>query len=245
MDHREFVETLKLIIDDAGAIAHNQQVLADIHTQLEHNYSNPFEQDIIYEDHFGSRPSEPRRFTLNGVEITSQVLHQTGIGLRDIRGADLLYQIEREKFGLILYKRVTNDSIRNDPQQLAAFLDNCSEACIHRKKRPIPSSWIPLKLNSFCGSWYCVFDGGERKYIHACEAETIFAGRQSSPAEQFRFGLTRETFLELFSSCRTGALLRPPTDEELRVHIAQLLENKHLIYQVLQHGKWPSKPTRQ
>lgn len=240
MNPNEFAETYNLILNDVAAIAHNQQVLAGIQAQLNYNIFNPFEQDIIYEDHFGQMPSEPRQFTYRGVTITSRILHQTGVSLRDIVGADLLYEIVDEKFGLIQYKRAKNGSVRNDVVQLEVLLNNCPDMCSNKKKRPIPLNWIPLRLNAFCGSWYCVFDGKERMYVHACEAEAIFNGKGSAQIHYFKTGLTKESFLELFSSCRIGALLRRYPGPIIRpdIYTSRLLEQRHIILEVRQQGRW-------
>ena len=90
MDREEFVSTFNLMVDDAAAIIHHNQVLAGLRTELEANLARPFEQDFIYQEHFGGFPSEPMRQVINGVVVTSRILHQTGIGLRDVLGADLL-----------------------------------------------------------------------------------------------------------------------------------------------------------
>jgi hypothetical protein len=186
MNLYEFNETYELILRDAAAIAHNQQALAGIHTQLERNMFSPFEQDFIYEDHFGQLPSEPRIFNYRGVTITSRINHQTGFRLSDIAGADLLYEIVDEKFALIQYKKANNGSVKNDVAQLEVLLGNCPEVCPNQKKRPLPIEWVPLKLNSFCGIWYCVHDGAERRYVHACEAEAIFRGKRFSKGKLFQ-----------------------------------------------------------
>lgn len=240
MHPTEFIESYNLILNDAAAIAHNQQVLAGVHTQLNHNIFNPFEQDFIYEDHFGQRPTEPHQFTINNVKITTRILHQTGIGLRDVVGADLLYEIENEKFGLIQYKKTNNGNVKNDMAQLDTLLNNCPEICVNKKKRPIPSKWIPVKLNAFCGVWYCVFNNGERRYVHACEAEAIFNDKRSIQVNHFRTGLSKESFLELFASCRIGALLRP-RDIKSEIYTSQLLEQKHVIVKVQQQGRWSTE----
>jgi hypothetical protein len=133
------------ILNDITVIVHNQQVLAGIHDKCEFNRLHPFEQDYIYRDHYGSMPSEPRKFKVGDVEITSRILHQTGIGLRDVTGADLLYEIENEKFGLIQYKRSQGHSIKADSEQLSILLSNCPEKCMYNKRRPFPKDWLPRK----------------------------------------------------------------------------------------------------
>lgn len=238
MNPTEFAESFNLMLDDAIAIIHNQQVLDRIHEQLDRNRLNPFEQDLVYEDHFGQIPSESRQITYNGVKITTRVLHQTGYRLGDIQGADLLYEIEREKFGIIQYKRADNGNVKNDIAQLDTLLGNCPEVCMHKRKRPIPPGWIPIRLNSFCGYWYCVYDKGERRYVHACEAEGILGEKKSAQVEHFKSGLTKETFLELFSLCHIGALTTPREIDTRSRYVAQLLEARHMIWEVHQHGRW-------
>lgn len=103
MERDELASLMELIQDDALAILENQAALSEVKDQLRHNQNKPFEQDFIYVDNYGDLPSKPHRQTIAGIEITTQVLHQTGTGLRDIAGADLLYEIESEKYALIQY----------------------------------------------------------------------------------------------------------------------------------------------
>ena len=161
--------------------------------------------------------------------------------MEDIQGADMLYEVEREKFGLIQYKKSSSTSVKNDEEQLQALISNCPDVCTHKKKRPIPVDWVPLKLNSYCGCWYSVIDEeGQKRYMHACEAEAIFRGRKSGQVKNFDIGLTRETFLELFSSCRIGAFLRAvPREGDHRPsdYIDHLVEEQHVILEVRQQNR--------
>lgn len=239
MEKDEFFKIKDYMVDDAAAIIHNQKVLADIHAELEKRLLDPFEQDLIYFDKFGERPAEPKKITHNGVVISISVLHQEGIGLSDIRGADLLYEIEREKFLIIQYKRPADTSVKTDLYQLRTLLDNCPKSCSVHKYRPISFDWLPLKLNGWCGSWYCIAADGNRRYVQACEAETIFANKKSARLENFQSGLTKMTLLELFSSCRIGAMIRTPVDTAVKESfVAGLVQREHLIYEVKQLGKW-------
>jgi len=230
------------LLADAATVIHNQAVLAGIHADLDKNAIRPFEQDYIYADHYKDPPSAPRTIELNGVSITSRVLHQTGIGLSDVRGADLLYEIEDEKFGLIQYKRASNGYVKIDKNQLTVLLGNCPEVCMHNKRRPLPEAWIPLKINSFCGVWYCIVDrdrSGERKYVHGCEAESIVGNKSTVALTEFDFALSKSTFLELFASCRLGALLRTLNGNEMMSqYVSSAIENRHLIFEVTQRGRW-------
>jgi hypothetical protein len=80
--------------------------LRGIRDDLVANSETPFEQDVIFARHFGNIPSERRTRTIADVTVTSRVLQQTGRGLSDISGGDLLYEVEGEKFVVLQYKRV-------------------------------------------------------------------------------------------------------------------------------------------
>ena len=242
MERVELVETVNLMLDDAIAIIHNQQLLANIHTQLDRHLLFPHEQDYIFSDHYGQMPSEPRREVINGITVTSRILHQAGVGLRDIVGADLLYEIVDRKFGLIQYKRASSiGSVKNDRQQLETLLNNCPSVCMHKKNRPIPLNWLPLRINSFCGCWYCIIDGDERKYMHACEAEASFDNRTAANFNAFRIGIEKEAFLSMFASCRIGALIRRvPREGDISSarYVQPLLVQRHIVLEVRQTNMW-------
>lgn len=240
MESQDLSTISNVIFSDITSIIHNQQVLAGIHAKLKLNEFRPFEQDYIYRDHYGTMPSQPRTFKVDGIEMTSRILHQTGIGLRDVTGADLLYEIEDEKFCLVQYKRSYNHNVKADSKQLQTLLGNCPEKCMHNKRRPLRKEWLPIKVNSFCGSWYCVIDNnGEKRFVHGCEAEAIFQRNQSVHDKEFHFGISESTYLELFSSCRIGALVRVPLDKKVKTgYVENLLESNHLIFEIVQKGKW-------
>ncbi len=246
MDQREFIETQKAIDDDAVAIIHNQKVLARIKGEIIRNIRFPFEQDYIYEDHDGLKPSEPSTLEFDGVRITRRVLHQTGIRLSDISGADLLYEIENEKFALIQYKKASESGfVRSDIPQLNTMLNNCPEVCRYRRQRPIPLAYLPIKTNVFCGCWYCIIIGAERYYVHACETETVFLADNSQAQSYFSDGISRNSFLELFGSCRIGALLKSKTDASLlERYVNMSLEAKHIVMHFLQQGYKHIFPTQ-
>lgn len=234
MDREELNETLDLMADEASAIIQAQRVLAGIHEELRKNAISPFEQDFIYEEYFGQRPSEPQQIEINGVIITTIVLHQTGIGLRDIKGADLLYEIEDEKYALILFKRANPKTgfVQNDSNQLDAFLNNCPDVCMYKRKT---SKWWPVRLNGYCGCWYRVDYAGKTYYVHGCEAKNTYGARGSTNISEFSTGISRKTFLELFALCRIGALTRiSPPDNCVSI----LLEHQHIVFKVSQRGRW-------
>lgn len=242
MNEKEYYSTIDTMLNDVSAIIHNQLVYAGIHDELEVNRLRPYEQDFIYRDHFDAFPGQPKTHTLHGVKITSRVLHQTGIRLSDIRGADMLYEVEREKFVLIQYKRADNQLIKNDKEQLDRLLGNCPENCKNIGKRPFPATYVPLKTFAFCGIWYRVINGFEITNVTACEAESIFQGKSSQPYSSFQKGLSQYTFNELFASCRIGALLKKPVvgnSKEILIH--KLMDAGHFIFNILQAGFWRGK----
>ncbi len=84
-----------------------------------------------------------------------------------------------------------------------------------------------------------MIDQGIKKYMPACEAESIFQEEKSKKISSFNKGLSRETFLDLFSSCRIGALLRNPEDMSRKNgYTEKTLDEDHVILEVRQMGTW-------
>lgn len=239
MERTELLEINDLMRNDLAAIIHNQLILANLHEELDRSLLNPVEEDFIYREQFDQFPAEPTTIIINGISISKRRLHRSGIQLRDIRGADLLYEIEDEKFIIIQYKKASGQVVKNDPIQLNVLLSNCPEVCPNKKKRPIPKDWVPLKIFSFCGCWYNVIDGTNERHMPACEAEAIFQGRKTKIAREFQSGMSKESFLELFAACRIGALINYPQDVEVRdAYVSQLIEDQHIIFEFEQRGRW-------
>jgi len=59
MDENGYKEIMFLMQHQINSIIHHQIVLAEIKSDLESNIDSPFEQDYIYQIHYGSLPSEP------------------------------------------------------------------------------------------------------------------------------------------------------------------------------------------
>lgn len=232
MERSELAELVELIQDDARAILENQATLADVKAQLGANQARPFEQDWIYGDHYGDLPSKPREHVVAGIRITTQVLHQTGTGLRDIAGADLLYEIEGEKYALIQYKRPKpNGLVQNDSAQLDALLSRCPSVCAYRRRTSLV---LPLRLNGYCGCWYNCVDAAGSRFVHACEAKLLFGGQGHVSSNQFASGLTKSEFDRLFAVCRLGALVRIKSSTQ---YIEQQIESNHLVFRLVQHQR--------
>lgn len=238
MDHHELEELVLLVEDEARSILENQLVLAEIKQEIGLNLGRLFEQDYIYRDQFGGHPSQPRTHVVAGVSITTQVLHQTGIGMRDIAGADLLYEIVGEKYALIQYKRPDHRALlQNDEEQIDELLSKCPSVCTYKRREP---KLTPLRLNGYCGCWYnCVSDAGGR-YVHACEAKLLFRGQKTISAKKFDSGLTRDEFDRLFAACRIGALTSiKPSDH----YKEEQLSADHLVFHLKQGGLF-KRPSR-
>jgi hypothetical protein len=232
MERDELSKLVELIQNDAQAILEHQAVLAGVKEQIAQNRRSPFEQDSIYADHYGDLPSQPQERTIDGIRITTQILHQTGIGLRDIAGADLLYEIEGEKYALIQYKRPNRQNlVQNDQAQLDALLSKCPSVCSYKGRANLLQ---PPRLNGYCGCWYnCLTNDGSR-YVHACEAKAIFTGKASVSERKFASGMTKEEFDRLFAVCRIGALVRIQSSAH---YVQRQLSSNHLVFYLFQHRR--------
>jgi hypothetical protein len=90
-------------------------------------------------------------------------------------------------------------------------------------------------MEGFCGVWHRINTSNkEQKYLHACEIKEIFGDRGSAGVEEFRSGIQHETFMDLFASCRIGALVRNPSEQ----FVSMLLFYKHVVFEAKQRGRW-------
>ena len=221
------------MLETTNAIIHHQQVIADIKTKLKNSKENPHEQGEIYFDFYNSYPFDPKIIEINGVSISLTLLHQTGKRLADIRGADLLYEIENEKYAIIQYKKAHNGRVACDTTQLDELLKSCPDVCYYKKKRLNLN--VPIRMNGFCGCYYRTSNNGTVKYVHACEAASLFKNQKTIAIENFASGLSKQVFEEMFASCRIGALTKINPSNH---YIQEALNQDHLILHVTQHGKW-------
>jgi hypothetical protein len=89
---------------DILGIIRAQQILAEVHEELDRRSKNPIEEDFIFADGFGHDPGAARSRIIDGVVIQVRVLHRRGLQQSDIKGADLLYEVAGRKFVLTQYK---------------------------------------------------------------------------------------------------------------------------------------------
>ena len=235
MEIREYYEMIRKMLEDAESIIHHQMVIAGIHEELKQRRMLPFETDEIYRDHFGTPPFEPIEHTVAGVTFTTTILHREGTQLRDIKGADLLYEIKDEKYILVQYKKANSSGrVRANSAQLDTLLNNCPAICYYKKR---PRDYIPIRMNGYCGCFYRIENNNEKRYVHACEAKTLFGTRNSATFREFSSGISKETFVELFAKCRLGAM----TQVKKSYHYVNLLKQQnHFIMHIVQSGKFYS-----
>jgi hypothetical protein len=207
MTEDEIVSVTDLINSQVSQIVKGQILLSDLKQALNDRDFFPFEESQIYQDHYGTKPSVPLTKTIGGVEFTTRILHRQGIRQSDIKGADLLYEIEGVKYILIQYKRASPDGqVSLDRPQLNTIIATCPVECkyhytFNSRLLRVKSS----RINGWCGSWYCVYHGSEARLVQACQAKSMFGPSGTVPFSRFKGELSKETFDELFASCKIGA----------------------------------------
>jgi hypothetical protein len=232
----DIVEYNSIVYDvnlEAETIIQHQRIIAGIHRQIDFRLFAPLEQDDIYRDHYGQLPIQGNKQIVDGVAISTHILHQTGARLSDIVGADMLYEIESNKYALIQYKKANkNYRVSKDENQLEQLLANCPSVCRYKTS---PPRFSPVRINGYCGCWYRVGYEDKTHYVHACEANLIFGDNKSASISKFRHGISKTDFDKLFASCTIGALVAKHDSQE---YIKHSLDNLHLVFEVRQTGSW-------
>ena len=233
MEIAEYNRIVYDVNDEIDSIIHHQRVLAGLYQKINTALLRPMEQDYIYKDHYGKFPIEPQEHVIDGITFTSRILHQTGKRLSDIAGADFLYEIENVKYALIQHKRAsTQYRISNDKEQFEQLLNNCPPVCMYKKSPPTIS---PVRLNGFCGCWYRVGYEDKEHYIHACEAKFLHGNTKTTNVSKFKHGISKAEFDKMFASCTIGALTKIHNSH---MYVASLLEQSHIVFEVVQKGVW-------
>jgi hypothetical protein len=209
-----------------------QSVLDEVNEELAERAKNPIEQDFITEDAWGKDPAERRVVSIDGIEVQIRSLHQRGLGLTDVKGADLLYEIEGVKFALIQYKRPDlRGRVKRETRQLKELIGACPNPC--------PPYDPHLRKN--CGSWFAVRSTAESAYLPACQAKKLFRGENYPKKERFTSvdGYSHDGFRTAFAKCQIGAHI--PTVgfkiPQFIIEQAWINQNRILLY-ALQLGSF-------
>jgi hypothetical protein len=224
MNIEEWRATISSVNRDIANILRAQQVLTEVHDELDSRAANRIEEDFIFVDALGRDPNEPIIKIIDGVEVHTRLLHRRGLQQSDIKGADLLYEIAGRKFVLVQYKSPNKrNRIIKDERQLARLVASCPNPC--------PPSIVGFWPT--CGAWYAIRSVKESFYLPACYATSIFDSAASLPIERFASGLGSDVFDQLFARCWTGARTTP---EEYAYLTWAEMEEDRVLFSVLQRG---------
>lgn len=225
MELEEWSETVSFVRDEIQNIIRAQRIHRRIRQQLAARDLAPLEEDFIDADLDNDSVGAPHYFDVEGVQIVTRKLHRRGLKSADVMGADLLYEIEGQKYAIIQIKKPDrNGRIALDTDQLDVLVENCPvPACDGRGHWPR------------CGSWYAVRDSGVSLYHQACEVRAIFGGAASRNMSGFESGLSKETFDELFALCLVGAPISPTA---MGAVVTSSLNADRVLFAVLQRGRF-------
>lgn len=224
MELDEWRDSVSYINCEISSLIRAQQVHCRIRRELEARDPASLEEDFIDAHLSGDVIGAPKRFEVEGVFIIVRKLHRGGLHASDVAGADLLYEIEDQKFAIIQYKKANgNGRISLESDQLETLIDNCPTGSCNGK-----GIWPR------CGSWYAVRSGETSLYLQACEARNAFGGAALRGTSAFASGLSKEALDELFALCLFGAPISPIG---MGAAIMSGLNADHVLFTVSQRGR--------
>lgn len=225
MEPESWLHVVENANEEVRTIIRAQRRLARIKRELEARDESPLEEDYIDADLAGDAIGSPRVRVIDGVQIVVRKLHRRGIGARDIVGADLMYEIEGQKYVTIQYKVPTaSGQVLADSAQMSTLISTCPEwTCSPRGRWPR------------CGSWHAVLGKTSSFYHPACEANSYFAGAGSRSVDTFAGGLSKEMFDELFALCWIGAPIAPV---DYAAYSFAALDSNRVLFTVRQRGRF-------
>lgn len=204
MDLEEWGQLVRTLNQDIGKMLRAQRRSDEIHGAIQLRATNPTEEQFIDEDLNKQPIGTPMTFTVAGTQIKVWKLHRWGLESRDVKGADLFYEITNTKFTLIQYKMPNrHDRVILNSTQLSELQAACPVECL-------PSDRFS------CGAWYALRSGRNSAYFPACEAKQIFDRFKSRRTGAFIKGLSQRQFEQDFGLCRIGARTRPVGINEYR-----------------------------
>jgi hypothetical protein len=122
MDDLEWRTLVSDINSDIAGIVHVQharRILEDVNQELAQRADEPIEEDFIHADVWNIDPAKPNIVVMDGVTVRTRTLHRRGLKQADVKGADLLYEIEGLKFVLVQYKKPDHRGrVERDSRQL-------------------------------------------------------------------------------------------------------------------------------
>jgi hypothetical protein len=221
----EWRGVVSYINNEIQDIVRGQQIHSRILKQLDTRNLVPLEEDFIDADLTDSEVGAASHFDIDGVQITTRKLHRRGIHASDVAGADLLYEIEGQKFALIQYKTPNAAGrVLLDAHQLDTLIDHCPD--------PVCDAGV---FQPRCGSWYAVRARTFGHYMRACEARLVFGSSASRYASAFALGLSKGTFDSLFARCNIGAPLSPIG---MGAIVASSVDADRVLFRVSQRGRF-------
>jgi hypothetical protein len=230
MQVREWYRLVEDINADIAGMIRAQQTLSEVDEALVQRAGSPIEEDFIHADMWGIDSAMPRITQVDGVSIQTRMLHRRGLSQRDIKGADLLYEIVGRKFALVQYKKPDRQGrVKRDTEQLDELIVSC----------PTPCPPFQTGFAHRCGSWYAVRPDtpNAASYVPACVAAQVFGESNSRKEKQFRFGLSFSDFQRAFGNCLTGGRLTPEELDRETLEL-NLIERDWVVFEALQFGSF-------
>jgi len=118
---------------------------------------------------------------------------------RDVKGADLLYEIAGRKFVLIQYKTPNRNRVKLDRRQLKELMG----ACRTRARRTFPGFGQRAERGTPSDRQ------ASRRTFPLVRQKSFFDDADSCSVAHFGSGLSHETFQQVFARCFTGARIAP------------------------------------
>jgi hypothetical protein len=230
MQAREWRRLVEDINADIAGMVRAQQTLREVNDALVQRARNPIEEDFIHADMWDIDPHMPRITQVDGVSIQTRMLHRRGLSQKDIKGADLLYEIVGTKFALVQYKKPDRQGrVKRDKEQLDDLIASCPTPC-----PPFQSGFAYR-----CGSWYAVRPDSPKaaSYVPACVAALVFGKSNSRTENQFIFGISFSDFQRAFGNCLTGARIGPEQLDRETIELT-LIERDWVVFEALQFGSF-------
>lgn len=231
MDELLWAQTVAAANADIQGIIRAQRVLEDVNRTLDERIANPIEEDRIFADGTDFPPGNAKVITVDEVEIRVRILHRRGLRQRDVRGADLIYEVAGRKFILVQYKNANaSGHVSADHKQLERLIEACPNPC-----PPTQLTFWPT-----CGSWCNILAGSEVSCMPACRVKAVFSDAKRRAFTEFGDGISADVFQHLFARCWIGARIAPT---ELLYFGWSAAEADRVLFAVTQagtFGRWPA-----